>query len=183
MQKKENRGVRKTKNQIKDSLLQLLEEKHIDKISVKELCEVADINRGTFYFHYHDIYELLTELENEFLKDFQDVISHQYETPLAAITSILDYMDENATFMLRVIDNKTGDHFVTTIQKTFEHHISALWKNELNSNLYSEHHLAEHFIFGGIIYNFYFRHKHKLEINIENRNYFIQHLLYHGILN
>lgn len=56
--KKEDRRVRYTKQAIRDGFLRLLAEKPIEKISVTEICREADINRGTFYAHYSDPYEL-----------------------------------------------------------------------------------------------------------------------------
>ena len=56
--KKEDRRVRYTKLAIRESFLALLSEKPIEKISVTEICKRADINRGTFYSHYDDIYSV-----------------------------------------------------------------------------------------------------------------------------
>ena len=47
--------VRITKMMIRNALLQLLKEKTLQTITVRELCQVADINRGTFYTHYRDL--------------------------------------------------------------------------------------------------------------------------------
>ena len=63
--KKEDRRVRYTKQAIRDGFLQLLREKPIEKISVTEICRVADINRGTFYAHYSGPYDLREKLEKE----------------------------------------------------------------------------------------------------------------------
>ena len=57
----ENRSVRNTKRKLNQSLIQLMGEKQITQISVKELTELADVNRGTFYFHYTDIYDMLRQ--------------------------------------------------------------------------------------------------------------------------
>ena len=51
---KEDRRIRITKKAIKESLIELLQEYPIAKISVKMICESADINRSTFYAHYND---------------------------------------------------------------------------------------------------------------------------------
>lgn len=56
---KDRRSVRRTKRLLKASLIDLLQTKGITKISVSELAQAADINRGTFYLHYRDIYDLL----------------------------------------------------------------------------------------------------------------------------
>ena len=56
--KKTDRRVKYTKQAIRDSFLKLLSEKPIEKISVTEICREAEINRGTFYSHYTNPYDL-----------------------------------------------------------------------------------------------------------------------------
>ena len=72
--KKIDRRVKKTKKQLKKALTTLLQIKPIQKIKVNELAELIDINRGTFYQHYTDIYKLLEEIENDTLQDFKSFI-------------------------------------------------------------------------------------------------------------
>ena len=57
-----------------EALIALLEKKDFDYISVKEICEAADVNRSTFYLHYSDIYNLLDEVENDMLKEIKHII-------------------------------------------------------------------------------------------------------------
>ncbi len=64
--------VRYTQKVLKDSLLQLLEKKPINKITVKEVCELAELNRATFYAHYTDCFDLLESIENEMLGGFEE---------------------------------------------------------------------------------------------------------------
>lgn len=51
-----------TQQAIMFSLLKLLQEKSIDKITVKDICEMCEINRNTFYYYYSDIYSVLEAL-------------------------------------------------------------------------------------------------------------------------
>lgn len=60
----EDRRVRKTKQLLCEAFISLLKQKPIDKISVTELCRTADINRGSFYAHYTDVYDLLDKTED-----------------------------------------------------------------------------------------------------------------------
>ena len=53
---KMDRRVRRTRNLLLQGLIRLMNEKDIKDISVRELSDLADINRGTFYLHYTDIY-------------------------------------------------------------------------------------------------------------------------------
>ncbi|WP_208560759.1 TetR/AcrR family transcriptional regulator [Marinilactibacillus kalidii] len=78
---KENRSVQKTKRHLKEALIYFLKEKSIHQVKVKELTEKAEINRGTFYFHYSDIYELLYELEDDVFTELEKMFD-QYDDNL-----------------------------------------------------------------------------------------------------
>lgn len=60
--------VRKTENSIREAFLRLRAKKPLDRITVKELCEKAIINKTTFYLHYQSIYELSEVIENELIE-------------------------------------------------------------------------------------------------------------------
>ena len=62
-----NRRMQMSKAMIRDSLIELLETASIEQISVRKLCENANVNRSTFYKYYSSQYELLDEIENELL--------------------------------------------------------------------------------------------------------------------
>lgn len=69
-----DRRVRKTKSQLRAGLAQLMREKSIREITVKELVDKVDINRSTFYLHYSDIPGMLKEIEDEILEEMGRVI-------------------------------------------------------------------------------------------------------------
>jgi len=64
-----DRRVRKTRAQLRKCLSTLLETKKVQNITVKELAQMADINRGTFYLHYKDVYDLLDNIQKDLLKE------------------------------------------------------------------------------------------------------------------
>ena len=61
--------VRLTKQLLKNSLLELLETTPISRISVKDLCDKANLNRGTFYLHYNEPNDVLKEIEQEYIDE------------------------------------------------------------------------------------------------------------------
>ena len=61
--------IKRTRCAIRNAFLQLRSRKPLEKISVKELSALADINKATFYLHYHDIYELSEALERDVVCD------------------------------------------------------------------------------------------------------------------
>lgn len=106
--KKEDRRVRYTKQAIRDGFLRLLAEKPIEKISVTEICREADINRGTFYAHYSDPYELKRSLEDQ----LSDALAQRLqESGLKRLTSLqtLRLLSENRE-LCRVFAGPYGDH-------------------------------------------------------------------------
>lgn len=68
--------TKKTKRSIKNAFLQLRSKKDIEHITVKELADLAEISKATFYLHYHDIYDLSEEMEKEVIKSCLESISH-----------------------------------------------------------------------------------------------------------
>lgn len=85
--KKVDRRVKYTKAMLRQSLLNLMRERPVSKISVKELCEKADINRGTFYAHYTDQYDLLRQIEDELTQEIMSSV--QAEVEVGDITEML----------------------------------------------------------------------------------------------
>lgn len=68
--RKKDRRVVRTQRSIRNALAQLLVEKDVEKISIKEIAERADVDRKTVYNYYSSVYEILAELENDWVEDF-----------------------------------------------------------------------------------------------------------------
>ena len=54
-----------TKQALKQALMNLLENEPLDNITVNKIAAECNVNRNTFYYHFHDIYELLHYLLEE----------------------------------------------------------------------------------------------------------------------
>jgi AcrR family transcriptional regulator len=111
--KKPDRRVKYTKMVIKDSFVQLLKQKPLSKITIKEICETAEINRATYYAHYTDQYDLLQQIENEIINDINQYLC-QYDLlnykdfPIDVLTKILDYIKTNSE-LFDLLLNFNGD--------------------------------------------------------------------------
>jgi AcrR family transcriptional regulator len=108
-----DRRVKYTKQALRDSLIALLQKKPIEKVSIKEICEAADINRSTFYAHYTDQYDLLSQIERELLRDlnayldsynFKELEAESFQT----MNHIFEYIVENAE-LCGIILGENGD--------------------------------------------------------------------------
>lgn len=94
--------TRVTRMMIRRAFTDLLNHKPIQSISIRELCASAGINRGTFYAHYTDIYDLQEQIESEMLEDFilamQPLLESQNEdfNPVEISTQIFQCLKDNS---------------------------------------------------------------------------------------
>lgn len=125
MEKKIDRRVRKTKQQLQDGFIQLRKKKDLKDITVKELCELTDLNRGTFYLHYKDIYDLSEQLESSLFISLQDVLdkhSLDYENNLTnsqepLLRDILQLIKDNADFCTMLLSDTGEITFINKLKK------------------------------------------------------------------
>ncbi len=67
---------RKTKRAVRNAFLQLRAKKPLERITIKELAELAEISKATFYLHYKDIYDLSEQLQNEVVQEIMGAVAH-----------------------------------------------------------------------------------------------------------
>ena len=154
---KDNRSVRNTKKRLRSSLMILLKEKPASKVTVKELCELADINRGTFYYHYTDIFDMIKNIEEEFFNDFYKLIEPMKDTikpdgdPYFMLTNIFCFFDENAKWSQIMLGPHGDLAFIQRLKQLVDEKCSDTWK-EVGLNLTTEEfELFNSFIINGYI--------------------------------
>ena len=79
MDTKKDRRIRKSKEALKNSLIELMKEKPVNNITVKELVLTADLNRSTFYNYYCDIPDMLQKLEMELYNELLEIFKAHIE--------------------------------------------------------------------------------------------------------
>lgn len=109
VKKKTNKRVRNTIKALTDSLIELLSKNSLEKITVKEVCDNANINRGTFYSHFKDQYALYNNLVNELLDNILsrlgDFMSADETAIRNQVLSVFEYVKENADVFRTLINN------------------------------------------------------------------------------
>lgn len=110
---KDSQSVMITKNKIRDAFFKLYQNRQINKISIKEIMDLAGLNRGTFYVYYKDIYDLLEKTENELFEQIKEKV----EFVLAVLLRgedfkqnlpSLEFLHQNKDH-LKVLFGKNGD--------------------------------------------------------------------------
>lgn len=70
------KGTDQTKSDILEAFWRLYAQKPLDKITIRELTEVAGYNRGTFYLHYQDIYDLFESEKSRLLAEMEECVAY-----------------------------------------------------------------------------------------------------------
>lgn len=100
---------------MKDALLELLEKQPIEKITVTDICEKADVNRSTFYSYYEDIGQLLLEVEDDVLNSLPvspDSTSVDIDGRfLSALEEFFNYVRENERLFRLLIVQRDSSSF------------------------------------------------------------------------
>ncbi len=115
----------KTKKAIKDAFYTLLEKKPIEKITVTELTNLAQIGRMTFYLHYADIYALNEDIENEILDGISRIFTRQADEGVKIslqrrISQTLDYVCSNQKeFYMGFFNRNSAEKLVANSAKLF----------------------------------------------------------------
>jgi len=125
----DRRAIR-TKKMIRSALAELIDEKGFINISVTDLTERADINRGTFYLHYVDKYDLLEKIENEIIQDIEEKTKHldsvnmsnidTTNEPFPFMVKFFEYFRENSVIIKSILGPKGDPIFDRKIKKFIE---------------------------------------------------------------
>lgn len=127
--KNDNR-VRYTKMVIKESLLQILAKKPIQQVTVKEICEVAQINRATFYLHYSDPYDLLEKIEDEMFNDVSTSVIPNINDIDHMTRQLFEVIEKNIDLCC-VLFSENGDKMFLKRIMDFSRDVSlASWKQQ-----------------------------------------------------
>lgn len=108
--------TRYTQMQIKKSFLTLMRDRPMSKITVKSICELAEINRATFYKYYADPYDLLNKLQLELAGHIKDLLeSAQSDTLPSVLVPMMQHMSSDRDSRLIAQCAEYGDRFPTRI--------------------------------------------------------------------
>lgn len=132
--KKEDRRVRRTKKLLTQALTQLLQQKQVNEITVKELTDLADMNRGTFYLYYKDIFDMLEKIEDELFENLNGIIALPENTEVSEqarpiLRDLFTFIEDNQE-MCRVLLSPNGDmNFLHRLNEVMRERCLHLYKS------------------------------------------------------
>lgn len=144
----QDRRIRKSKAALQESLISLMKEKDFKEISITDIVQTADLNRGTFYKHYQYKEELLEEAIDDVIKDLIDSYREPYQDVEVLIVSnlssstikIFDHVEKHSNFysllvksnVLFELQKRICDELKKLVLQDITNHPS---QNHINANL------------------------------------------------
>lgn len=121
---KDDRRVKYTKMVLRESLINLLCKKDISQITIKEICEDADVNRATFYAHYNDQYDLLTKIGDDLFANLRSYLDELTKSeigpnPVDVAEKILEYIKENGKLCKLLLGDRGDISFQKRVMALF----------------------------------------------------------------
>jgi AcrR family transcriptional regulator len=110
-----------------ESLMELMKEKPISKISIKEICDLSEMSRFTFYLHYQDQFELLADIEKDVLENTEKALGN-FDGSLntkEGIAVFLEYLRENKETFGVLLCQQDSEDFQKKIISKVESNVKA----------------------------------------------------------
>lgn len=158
---KPDRRILKTKRAIYEALVELMQKKKLNSITVTELAAAANINRKTFYTYYSTVNDVLDEVINELissLKDLMYTMSEDYnmlspQTLFAFLNTIMSDVD----IVRALFTSDNGNMLFNKLQKALQETLlKELIDIDIKMNIPPEQYpLISSFVAGGMIYVYY----------------------------
>ncbi|CDQ41964.1 putative dihydroxyacetone kinase regulator [Virgibacillus salexigens] len=132
----------------------LLKSKALSGITVKELCEHADINRSTFYTHYKDQFDLLRQIEEEIIADMNTYLNqHNFEEKEQALQTterLLEYIVSKYDIFYTLLNENEDTSFERRVMEVASNFLINNWMNDDEIDQANSEYLSTFIISGSI---------------------------------
>ena len=154
-EKKIDRRVRKTRRALKEALIEKLKDKPIQEITVREIADEIDINRGTFYQHYRDIYDMLSQIESELFGEFGELLynsdKHHTHDIMSTFIGFVTLLKENRDLVLVLLGPNGDPAFVDRVKEMVREHVIDAWMRVNSSDMIQYFDYYYEFVVAGCI--------------------------------
>ena len=167
---------------LKDKLL----EKDIKKITVSEICKIADVNRATFYRYYLDVYDLLDKIEEDFINELKQPYQEdptRVSTVGAFSKEILAVFMENKDLVRILFNTNNNIYFLNEVLEVAYEMCKTKWLSDMPDTTEEEINYAATFIFNGALGIVNYWVKNDFDTDIEEVSNAIEQLGYYGTKN
>lgn len=183
--KAEYKSAIRSRKMIRHAFVELVLEKDMEKITVKNIVDRAEISRGTFYAHYADIYAVIEEIENEtmgkmveFLNDFKDI--DLVQNPMPFLLKMAHFLDQDIEFYRMLIYTKGAPTFITKLKEVLIEKILSYKETIPSIQEREEFTVRVHFFVGGLVSLYQDWFAGKFECSLEELTSFKSRIMIQG---
>lgn len=138
--RKTDRRVLKTKRAIRNAFAELLSEKDINSITIKDISDAADINRKTFYNYYKGVYQIIDEIEDEIVGLFEEALNDIdfkkcIQNPSIIFEKLTAIINRDMDFYGHLLKMDTNANLISKISVS----LKAEFKKNFSSQIEMEH--------------------------------------------
>ncbi|MCL2426453.1 MAG: TetR/AcrR family transcriptional regulator [Oscillospiraceae bacterium] len=135
----EDRRVRKTRKALREALAELLVEKSIQNITVRELADKADVHRSTFYVNFKDVYDLYSQMEDAVIQEISSILSVEYNFDTKTFFGVLfRYLADNKKICRLFLGESVNGTFYNRVSDLFEESCVDCWREEYKLTVTTE---------------------------------------------
>lgn len=156
VQKEQDRRVRRTRRQLQTALATLMREKELKDITVRELADLADVNRGTFYSHYKDLYDMRDQVEQELFEQLCDVLSaydsqslQEDLTPL--LMEVFGFVLDNREIFVTILGQREEERFFIRLRSLIHDKYLQEWNGIYDLGAASSANYCLEFVVSGVV--------------------------------
>ncbi|HVI41246.1 MAG TPA: TetR/AcrR family transcriptional regulator [Anaerovoracaceae bacterium] len=181
----DSQRVLETKDRIRDAFFELYATKKIERISIKEITEKAQLNRGTFYVYYKDIYDLLETTEDELIEELVEKIKGIL-TMILRDEDVIPFLPplefyERYSKLLRSLFGPNGDpNFVHKIKKIIKKTLREIFRKEQLPQVENLEYVMEYISSAQIGIISYWLVENNMELPVPELGNMIKQITLHG---
>ena len=132
----QNRRTSRVKTAICDAFAELMYEKELSKITVRELVDKADVGRATFYKHYYDIYDVYEHIEKTVLIDLGEIITGEgIKLEYEVYPAVFEYIQENPKIFKMIFSPHNNVPLYQKLLQTVEGLNRLIWAESFGVNM------------------------------------------------
>lgn len=151
--KKQPQVTEQTKANLRDAFWQLYTQKPLDKISVREITDLAGYNRGTFYLYYRDVYDIFSQIEDELLEKIRTALTDSTQQSdvfdLSAHMGIfLELMQTHSKYASVLLSDHGDPHFASRLKELLLPFLNRYFLPTGKMNAYEQQLLSEFYLAG-----------------------------------
>ena len=154
--KAEYRSAIRSRKMIKTAFVELMQEREWQKITVTDIINRCDLNRGTFYAHFSNVRAVLEQIENDLVNALSELIDatdilHIKSEPMPILLKATTYLENEVEFYKKLSNSRGIEQFSMKFKEMLIHKVINSGKDDIPEENHAAFEIAVRFLIGGFV--------------------------------